>query len=87
MLPAFVVVAMGVNATEALVVSQIILSIALPVPMISLVIFTCKRSIMGDYANGWIISTLAVLGSVAVLSLNLILLLQTFGMPIPGLSP
>ena len=36
MVPAFVVVAYGVNATEALVVSQVILSIALPLPMIAL---------------------------------------------------
>ena len=85
MLPAFVVVALGVNATEALVVSQIILSIALPVPMISLVIFTRDRRIMGEYANGRLIGTLAILGSLAILGLNCILLAQTFGVPIPGL--
>lgn len=83
MLPAFVVVALGVNATEALVVSQIILSIALPVPMISLLIFTRSKKVMGEYANGRIISALSVIAAVAVLSLNLILLLQTFGVPIP----
>ncbi|PRX05476.1 UNVERIFIED_ORG: manganese transport protein [Martelella mediterranea] len=86
MAPAFVVVALGVNATEALVVSQIILSIALPVPMISLVIFTRSRAIMGDYANGRLIGALAIIGSLAVLSLNIVLLLQTFGVPIPGLA-
>ena len=43
MIPAFVVVGLGVNATQALVVSQVILSIALPVPMIALVLFTAPR--------------------------------------------
>ncbi|MEO1985989.1 MAG: Nramp family divalent metal transporter [Martelella sp.] len=86
MLPAFVVVALGVNATQALVVSQIILSIALPVPMISLVIFTRNRKIMGEYANGRLIGALAILASIAVLSLNFVLLAQTFGVPIPGLA-
>ena len=38
--PAFVVVALGVNATNALVISQVVLSIALPLPMIALLIFT-----------------------------------------------
>ena len=47
MLPAFVVVALGVNATKALVVSQVVLSIALPLPMIALIIFTGSRDIMG----------------------------------------
>ncbi len=40
MVPAFVVVALGANATNALVISQVVLSIALPLPMISLLMFT-----------------------------------------------
>eukprot|EP01037_Dinobryon_pediforme_P006628 gene6628-6696_t len=40
MLPAFVVVAMGVDATQALVNSQVVLSIALPFPLVALVLFT-----------------------------------------------
>ncbi|MFT6773610.1 MAG: manganese transport protein [Paracoccaceae bacterium] len=86
MVPAFVVVAMGVNATEALVMSQIVLSIALPVPMIALVIFTSRRDVMGDFVNGPRTKALAILGATAVLSLNFVLLAQTFGIPIPGLS-
>ena len=40
MVPAFIVVGLGVNATNALVISQVVLSIALPIPMIALLIFT-----------------------------------------------
>ena len=86
MVPAFVVVAMGVNATHALVLSQVVLSIALPVPMIALVLFTARRDLMGEFANSRLINVLAVGGSVVVLSLNGILLAQAFGVPIPGLG-
>jgi manganese transport protein len=85
MLPAFVVVGMGVDETRALVLSQV-LSLALPVPMIALVLFTARRDIMGEFANGRWISGAAIVGATVVLALNVVLLLQTFGVPIPGLS-
>lgn len=86
MIPAFVVVALGVNATEALVISQVILSIALPVPMLALVYFTSHRGHMGGYVNRPLTRVLAVLGAGIVLLLNFVLLAQTFGVPIPGLQ-
>ncbi len=51
MIPAFVVVAMGYNATESLVISQVVLSIALPLPMIALVILTHRAGVMGQFVN------------------------------------
>ncbi len=86
MLPAFVVVALGVNATYALVLSQVVLSIALPVPMVALLIFTSRRSVMGDFVNVAAMRWLAGLGAGLVLALNGVLLAQTFGVPIPGLK-
>jgi NRAMP (natural resistance-associated macrophage protein) metal ion transporters len=86
MVPAFVVVAMGVNATQALVVSQVILSIALPVPMIALIVFVARRDIMGAFTVSPPIRLLAILGAIAVLSLNFILLAGAFGVPIPFLD-
>ncbi|WP_245418430.1 MULTISPECIES: Nramp family divalent metal transporter [Cohaesibacter] len=86
MLPAFVVVAMGANATQALVISQVILSIALPVPMIALIIFTSRKDIMGPYATGPVVRLLSMIGASAVLSLNFILLADAFGVPIPFLA-
>ncbi|WP_319483255.1 Nramp family divalent metal transporter [uncultured Cohaesibacter sp.] len=86
MVPAFAVVAMGVNATQALVVSQVILSISLPVPMIALIIFTSRKDIMGPYASGKIIRTLAAIGATVVLVLNFVLLADTFGIPVPFLA-
>ncbi|WP_454917666.1 Nramp family divalent metal transporter [Xanthobacter sediminis] len=84
MVPAFVVVAMGVDTTYALVLSQVVLSIALPVPMIALVLFTRRRDLMGEFANGTLTNVLAIGGSVLVLGLNAVLLAQTFGLGIIG---
>jgi manganese transport protein len=86
MVPAFVVVALGVNATDALVYSQVVLSIALPCPMIALLLFTRRRDLMGSFVNSRLTNVLAVLGTVVILLLNVVLLLQTFGVPVPGLS-
>jgi manganese transport protein len=85
MLPAFVVVGLGANATNALVISQVVLSIALPLPMIALVMFTRRRDIMGAFANGRAINIVAISGTIVVLSLNVLLILQIFGVSIPGL--
>ena len=85
MLPAFVVVAMGVDATDALIFSQVLLSLALPCPMIALVVLTRRPDIMGELVNDRRTQAAAVVGTVAILLLNLILLLQTAGLPIPGL--
>jgi manganese transport protein len=86
MVPAFVVVALGVNATNALVVSQVVLSLALPLPMITLLIFTGRAEIMGDRVNGPATRVAAIVATALVLTLNLFLLAQTFGVPLPGLS-
>jgi manganese transport protein len=86
MLPAFVVVALGANATNALVISQVVLSIALPLPMISLLMFTRRDDIMGQFANSRLTHIAALIGTAVVLLLNIFLILQTFGVPIPGLS-
>jgi manganese transport protein len=85
MVPAFVVVALGVDATEALVVSQVVLSIALPFPLVALVMFTRRRDLMGRFANSGRLHALAIVGTAAIVVLNIVLLAQTFGIAIPGL--
>jgi len=75
--PAFVVVALGVNATEALVISQVMLSLALPLPMISLIIFTSRTDIMGVFANSALTRVTAVVATAVVLVLNIVLIVQS----------
>ncbi len=85
MVPALVVVALGVNATQALVYSQVVLSFCLPIPMIALVLFTRRRDIMGRFANSRLTDVVAIGGTAVILALNVVLVLQTFGVDIPGL--
>jgi manganese transport protein len=86
MVPAFAVVGFGVNATQALVASQVVLSFALPVPMAALVWFTSRADVMGPYRNRPVTVWLALAGAAVVLVLNAVLLLGTFGVPVPGLG-
>jgi manganese transport protein len=86
MAPAFAVVAWGVNATQALILSQVALSLALPVPMIALVLLMRRPAVMGAYLNGRYTGIAAMAATAIVLALNLLLVLQTLDMPILGLS-
>jgi len=86
MAPAFVVVALGVNATQALVLSQVVLSLVLPAPMIALLIFTARRDVMGPFANSRLTNAAAVAAALVVLTLNGVLLLLAAGVPLPGLG-
>ena len=57
----------------------------LPVPMIALVLFTSRRDVMGRFVNRRWTSVAAIVGATIVLTPNVVLL-QTFGVPLPGLS-
>jgi manganese transport protein len=85
MIPAFVVVGFGITATNALVASQVVLSITLPLPMIALIIFTRRVDLMGRFASRRLTDTGAGLAAGVVLMLNGLLILQTFGVSLPGL--
>ena len=84
MVPAFVVVWFGVNSTHALVISQIVLSIALPAPVVALLVFTRRKDIMGAFANSRLTNVAAAAGAFLILTLNAFLLIQAFGVDIPG---
>ena len=86
MLPAFAVVAWGVDATRALVLSQVVLSVALPVPMLALLWFASRRAVMGEFAIGWPLRITAAAGAAIVLGLNGVLLFAAAGVPIPGFA-
>lgn len=76
MLPTIIVAAWVTDTTKALVISQVILSFVLPVPLITLVLFTGSRSVMGRSANSRLINALAIGGAATVLSLNILLLVR-----------
>lgn len=74
MLPTVIVAAWVIDATKALVISQVVLSFVLPIPLITLVLFTGSRKIMGAQANSRTMAALAIGGTAVVLALNALLL-------------
>jgi manganese transport protein len=50
-IPSFIVVGCGLNVTKALVMSQVVLSLALPFPMMALVWFAGRSDVVGAYAR------------------------------------
>lgn len=76
MVPAFAVVAMGADATRSLVLSQVVLSLALPVPMVALLLLARRRDIMGAHAMGRGLTAVAAGATILVLGLNAALIVQ-----------
>jgi manganese transport protein len=77
MLPALVVIALNVDATRTLVISQVILSFGIPFALIPLVIFTRRRDIMGEMVNRQPTTVIATGVVTLIVALNLFLLYQT----------
>ena len=81
MLPAFVVIGLQdyIDPSRALVISQVVLSFGIPFALIPLVVFTSRRDIMGVLTNRRMTVVAAALIAALISSLNVFLLLQTFG--------
>jgi manganese transport protein len=76
MLPAFLVVGAGFDATRSLILSQVVLSLVLPVPMVALLLLTARRDVMGDLATGPRVLALAWAATLATIGLNAVLLVS-----------
>jgi manganese transport protein len=74
-----IVVAIGMQVTDALVLSQVVLSLVLPVPMIALLVLIRRPGVMGALGIGRPVQALAAMATAVVLVLNGILLWQSFG--------
>lgn len=73
--PPLVLLAIGLDATRALVLSQVILSFATPTSLIPLVIFTRRRSMMGELVNRPLTTWFAGIATAMIVGLNAYLLL------------
>jgi manganese transport protein len=78
MLPAFVVIGLGVDPTRTLVISQVVLSFGIPFALIPLVLFTSRRDIMGVLTNRRATTVAACVVAALIIALNGFLLAQTF---------
>jgi len=81
MLPALVIVAVGVDPSRALVLSQVVLSFGIPFALIPLVLFCRDRSLMGSLVNRRVTTLMAAIVAALIVSLNALLLAGTLGLP------
>jgi manganese transport protein len=86
LIPALVAIYLGFDPTRTLVISQVVLSFTLPIPVITLIMFTRDRTIMGKLVNHRAVTALAIVCSTVILFLNVILLYQTFGGQLPHIG-
>jgi manganese transport protein len=77
LLPAYVVIAIGLDPTNTLVISQVILSFCLPAALIPLVLFTRRRDLMGVLVNRRSTTALAALVAGLIVALNGLLVFRT----------
>jgi manganese transport protein len=75
--PAFIVVTCGADPTEALVLSQGVLSAALPLPMIALVYFTGRADILGRFVNHRAAQIAAIVGTISRADAYLFLIVES----------
>jgi manganese transport protein len=80
MVPAFVVIAIGVDPSRTLVISQVVLSFGIPFALVPLVYFTSRKDLMGALVNRRITTVAASAVAAAIIGLNIFLLAQTFGL-------
>ena len=78
MAPALLILAIGLNPSRTLVLSQVILSFGIPFALIPLVYFTARKDLMGTLVNRRATTAVAVVVAALISALNVFLLGQTF---------
>jgi manganese transport protein len=77
LLPAYVVIVIGLDPTSTLIFTQVILSFCLPAALIPLVLFTRRGDLMGALTNRPTTTALATLVVGVVIALNVVLVFRT----------
>ncbi|MDP4104209.1 MAG: Nramp family divalent metal transporter [Bacillota bacterium] len=78
MLPTFIIVLISIDPTQTLIISQVVLSIVLPQPIIALIYFTRRKDLMGVLINKRSTTALSILCACIIVILNVVLIYQTF---------
>ncbi|HET6551480.1 MAG TPA: Nramp family divalent metal transporter [Solirubrobacter sp.] len=78
MAPSLIVLAIGVNPSTTLVISQVVLSFGIPFALVPMVLLTRRKDIMGALVNRRATTALAGVVAALIISLNVFLLYQTF---------
>jgi manganese transport protein len=80
MIPALVVLAIGVSPTSALVLSQVVLSFGIPFALVPLLLLTRRKDVMGAHVNRRSTTAVAVAIAALISALNVFLLVQAVGL-------
>jgi manganese transport protein len=80
MIPALVVLSIGVSPTSALVLSQVVLSFGIPFALVPLLLLTSRRDVMGAHVNRLPTTVVAVAIAALISALNVFLLAQAVGL-------
>lgn len=75
--PTTAAILIGLNPLSLLVYSQVILSLMIPLPMIPLIVYTSRRSVMGEFINRKVMTILAMIAAAVIISMNIYLLYTT----------
>ncbi|MHA7175579.1 Nramp family divalent metal transporter [Arthrobacter sp. Sr24] len=78
LIPAIILLSVGVDPTWALIVSQIVLSFGIPFALIPLLRLTANKDLMGVHRDGLPLRLTALLSVVLIVALNVVLLWLTF---------
>jgi manganese transport protein len=79
MAPALVVLAIGLDPSRSLVISQVVLSFGIPFALVPLVLLTRRRDVMGQLVNRQVTTLAASVVAGLIIALNGFLLVETFG--------
>ena len=77
MTPALIVLAIGLNPSRSLVISQVVLSFGIPFALVPLVLLTRRKDIMGPLVNRRLTTVVASIVAALIIALNLFLIVDT----------
>jgi len=78
LIPALIILGLGLDPTEALVLSQVVLSFGIPFALVPLVWLTSRRSLLGEYTNRWFTTLAGAIAALLLVTLNIVLLVLIF---------
>jgi manganese transport protein len=77
MTPALIILALGLDPSRSLVISQVVLSFGIPFALVPLVLLTRRRDIMGSLVNRGLTTVAASIVAAMIIALNAFLLYDT----------
>jgi manganese transport protein len=77
MTPALIVLAVGLNPSRSLVISQVVLSFGIPFALVPLVLLTRRKDVMGELVNRRLTTVVASVVAALIIALNAFLLYDT----------